>query len=92
MLAYTPASMVMFPRPLITLAAVMAFGPWEGLAYCDDGVVLAGIVGYALGRLFHRDTARRSRARAWARHALVKRRGIIAVALVRFVPIAPTSW
>jgi hypothetical protein len=40
-LAYTPACMVMFPRPLITLAAVMAFGPWEGLTYSMTGVVLS---------------------------------------------------
>jgi uncharacterized membrane protein YdjX (TVP38/TMEM64 family) len=90
MAAYTPASMVMFPRPLITLAAVMAFGPWEGLAYAMTGVILAGIVGYAIGRLFHRDTARRLAGPRLGRvTALVKRRGIIAVALVRVVPIAP---
>jgi len=89
-LAYTPASMVMFPRPLITLAAVMIFGPWEGLTYSMSGVVLAGVVGYAIGRLFHRDTARRLAGPKLARVShLVQRRGIIAVALVRFVPIAP---
>jgi phospholipase D1/2 len=89
-LAYTPACMVMFPRPLITLAAVMAFGPWEGLTYSMTGVVLAGVVGYALGRRFHRDAARRLAGSRLARVShLVRRRGIVAVALVRFVPIAP---
>jgi uncharacterized membrane protein YdjX (TVP38/TMEM64 family) len=82
--------MVMFPRPLITLAAVMAFGPWEGLVYAMTGVVLAGVAGYAIGRLFHRDTARRLAGPKLARVSnLVKRRGILAVALVRIVPIAP---
>ena len=90
MAAYTPASLVMFPRPLITLAAVMAFGPWVGLTYAMAGVVLAGVVGYAIGRLFHRDTARRLAGPRLARVSrLVKRRGIVAVALVRVVPIAP---
>jgi phosphatidylserine/phosphatidylglycerophosphate/cardiolipin synthase-like enzyme/uncharacterized membrane protein YdjX (TVP38/TMEM64 family) len=90
MAAYTPASMIMFPRPLITLAAVMAFGPWEGLAYAMTGVVLAGVVGYGIGRLFHRDTARRLAGPKLARvSSLVRRRGIIAVAMVRIVPIAP---
>jgi len=88
--AYTPACMLMFPRPLITLAAVMAFGPWEGLTYSMTGVVLAGIVGYAMGRLFHRDTARRLAGPKLARVSqLVQRRGVVAVALVRLVPIAP---
>jgi len=90
MLAYTPASMVMFPRPLITLAAVMAFGPLEGLTFAMVGVVLAGVAGYAIGRLFHRDTARRLAGPRLARVSnLIKRRGIVAVALVRLVPIAP---
>ena len=90
MAAYTPASMVMFPRPLITLAAVMAFGPVEGLVYAMAGVVLAGVAGYAIGRLFHRDTARRLAGPKLARVSnLVKRRGILAVAMVRVVPIAP---
>jgi uncharacterized membrane protein YdjX (TVP38/TMEM64 family) len=90
MLAYTPASMIMFPRPLITLAAVMTFGPFEGLAYAMTGVVLAGVAGYAIGRTFHRDTARRLAGPRLARvSALIKRRGVAAVALVRIVPIAP---
>jgi uncharacterized membrane protein YdjX (TVP38/TMEM64 family) len=54
------------------------------------GVVLAGVAGYAIGRLFRRDTARRLAGPRLARvSGLVKRRGIVAVALVRFVPIAP---
>jgi uncharacterized membrane protein YdjX (TVP38/TMEM64 family) len=31
-LAYIPANFVMFPRPLLTLFAVIAFGPWIGFA------------------------------------------------------------
>jgi uncharacterized membrane protein YdjX (TVP38/TMEM64 family) len=89
-LAYTPACMVMFPRPLITAAAVITFGPWEGLTYSMIGVILAGVVGYAIGRRFHRDAARRIAGPRLARVShLVQQRGIVAVALVRFVPIAP---
>src|SRR5688572_28578170 len=29
-IAYTPAAFVMFPRPVLTLIAVIAFGPWPG--------------------------------------------------------------
>ena len=89
-LAYTPASMVMFPRPLITMAAVVTFGPWAGLAYAMAGVLLAGVAGYALGRLVNRNTVRRiAGPRLNKLSAVLKRRGIIAVALVRIVPIAP---
>ena len=43
MAAYTPACFVMFPRPLITLFAVIAFGPVYGFVFS-----LTGIVGAAL--------------------------------------------
>jgi phospholipase D1/2 len=89
-LAYTPASMIMFPRPLITMAAVVVFGPWEGFTYAMTGVVLAGTVGYGMGRMVHRDTVRRlAGGRLNRLTAVLQRRGILAVTLVRLVPIAP---
>jgi uncharacterized membrane protein YdjX (TVP38/TMEM64 family) len=90
LLAYTPASMVMFPRPLITMAMVVTFGPWEGLAYAMTGVVLAAVAGYWMGRLVNRDRVRRiAGPRINKVQRVLQHRGIIAVALVRFVPIAP---
>jgi uncharacterized membrane protein YdjX (TVP38/TMEM64 family) len=88
--AYTPACLVMFPRPLITMAAVVVFGPWEGLVYSMTGVVLAGVAGYGVGRLVHRDTVRRMAGPKLGRlTGVLQRRGVLAVTLVRFVPIAP---
>ncbi|HUP97535.1 MAG TPA: VTT domain-containing protein [Usitatibacter sp.] len=90
MLAYTPASMIMFPRPLITMAIVVTFGPWEGLVYAMSGVLLAAALGYMLGRLVNRGRVRRIAGPRLNRISQVlQHRGIIAVALVRFVPIAP---
>ena len=43
-LAYTPASLVMFPRWLITLMAVAAFGPWAAFAYAQTGVLVALLI------------------------------------------------
>ncbi|MGE5094784.1 MAG: VTT domain-containing protein [Betaproteobacteria bacterium] len=89
-LAYTPASLVMFPRWLITMAAVIAFGAWAGFAYAMSGAVLAATVTYLAGRRVHRDTVRRLAGRRlnMLSRVLVKR-GVIAVTLVRLVPIAP---
>ena len=90
LLAYTPASMVMFPRPLITMAMVVTFGPWEGLAYAMTGVVLAAVAGYWLGRMVNRDRVRRIAGPKIASiQRVLQNRGIVAVALIRFVPIAP---
>src|SRR5438067_5560284 len=46
MAAYTPACLVMFPRPLITLLAVIAFGPWLGFGYSLVGIVASSILTY----------------------------------------------
>lgn len=40
-LLYTPASLIMFPRPLLTLASAVAFGPWSFLAIAAVGMVPA---------------------------------------------------
>ena len=88
--AYTPASFVMFPRWLITMTAVIAFGPWEGFLYGSAGMVVAALVSYFPGRLVAIDTVRRFAGPRMQRIAnVVKRRGLLAVSIVRLVPIAP---
>ena len=87
---YTPACLVMFPRPLLTMASVIVFGPVRGICYAMAGVLLAGVVGYAIGRLVHRDTVRRlAGPRLHRLTGVLQRRGLIAVTVIRFVPIAP---
>ena len=56
---YTPAALLMFPRPLITLACGIAFGPWLGLVYAMTGVQLSALITYGLGRRMQRNTVRR---------------------------------
>jgi len=88
--AYTPASIIMFPRPLITLAAVVAFGPWLGFLYAMSGVLLAAVAGYYAGRLFDRNTVRRIAGRRLNRLTRVLReRGLLAMTAMRLVPLAP---
>ena len=89
-LAYTPASFIMFPRWIITMTAVLAFGPWHGLVYAYIGVVLAGIATFLPGRLVERDTIRRVAGRKLKPVTqFMERKGLIAVTLVRLVPLAP---
>jgi uncharacterized membrane protein YdjX (TVP38/TMEM64 family) len=90
MLAYTPACFVMFPRPLITLAAVVAFGPWLGFVYALAGIVGSAIVTYYAGRRMRRDTVRRLAGPGLDRMVKVlKKHGLLAMTLLRLVPIAP---
>lgn len=89
-LAYTPASFVMFPRPLITMASVVIFGAWWGAAVSLSGILFAAFVGYMLGRLLDRDTVRRYTGPRMERIThFLQRRGLIAMTVVRLLPVAP---
>ena len=90
MASYTPACMVMFPRPLITLAAVIAFGPWMGFVYALTGIVASSIVTYYIGRRMRRDTVRRIAGPKLDRMIeVLKKYGLLAMTLLRLVPLAP---
>jgi phospholipase D1/2 len=90
MLAYTPACFVMFPRPLITLASVIAFGSVLGFAYSMSGIVAAAVVTYISGRRMRRDTVRRLAGPKIERMVdVLRRHGLLAMSLLRLVPIAP---
>jgi phospholipase D1/2 len=89
-LAYTPASLVLFPRPLITLLIVVAFGPWLGIAYAVAGIMLAAMVTYYLGRALPRRKVREiggDKAEALGKGA--RRHGVIAVVAFNLLPVPP---
>ena len=89
-LAYTPASFVMFPRWIITMTAVIAFGPWQGFFYAYAGILIAGLCTFLPGRLVERDALRRIAGRKMKPIThFIERKGLIAVTLIRLVPIAP---
>jgi uncharacterized membrane protein YdjX (TVP38/TMEM64 family) len=90
LLAYTPASIVMFPRPLITLLAVAAFGPRYGFIYAFLGILIAAAATYALGTRLNRQGVRRvARGRLNRLTQVMRRRGLLAMTAVRLVPVAP---
>src|SRR5204862_258224 len=85
---YTPACLVMFPRPLITLASVIAFGPWLGFIYSLLGICASAVVTYYIGRRMKRDTVRRLAGPKLDRMInVLKRYGLLAMTLLRLVPI-----
>jgi len=89
-LAYTAACLVMFPRPLITMFAVVAFGTWAGFAYAMSGIVLAALATYAAGRMAGRATVRRMAGPRLNRVSeILRKRGLLAMTAVRLVPVAP---
>ncbi len=88
--AYTPACIIMFPRPLITLAAIVAFGAWLGFAYAMTGILVAALATYLAGRLLRRDAVRRLAGKKLNRlSAGLRQRGLLAMTAIRLVPLAP---
>src|SRR4029079_16995048 len=92
MAAYTPACFVMFPRPLLTLAGVVAFGPLLRFLYALVGIVGSATVTYFVGRRVRRDTVRRLAGPKLDRIvAVLKRDRPVRVDVVHPVPHRPCS-
>ena len=90
LLAYAPASFLMVPRPVITLAGVIAFGPLIAFACALAGVVLAAGTHYYAGLHMRRDTVRRLAGDRLDRMIdVLRRHGLLAMTLLRLVPLAP---
>jgi phospholipase D1/2 len=89
-LAFTPAAFTMFPRPLITLFAVVAFGPLLGFVYAMLGIELSAWTTFVVGRKLNRTAVRRvAGARLSAILEVLRRRGLLAITALRLVPLAP---
>lgn len=90
MLAYTPACFVMFPRPLITLFAVIAFDPVLGFVYSLTGILGAALVTYFAGRAMRPDAVRNIVGdKLNEMTEVLRRRGLLACFAMRIVPVAP---
>jgi phospholipase D1/2 len=89
-LAYTPAAFVMFPRPVLTLFTVIAFGPWLGFTYGMLGIMGAALATYYAGRVLRHDTVQRVAGdKLDEMTPVLRRHGLLAVLAVRVVAVAP---
>jgi uncharacterized membrane protein YdjX (TVP38/TMEM64 family) len=87
---YTPAAFLMFPRPLITLFAVLSFGPWRGCAIALTGIIGSALATYFVGRALPDRTLHRIAGRNLDRTTnAVRRRGLASVFAVSIAPVAP---
>lgn len=89
-LVYTPAAFVMFPRPLLTLLTVIAFGPWLGFVYGMTGILLSALATYYAGRIMRPSTLERLAGKnGEALRKTLRRHGLAAMTAIRIVPAAP---
>ena len=89
-IAYTPAAVLMFPRPLLTLVAIIAFGLWAGIAYAAAGILLAAMVLYFVGRRMKYGTIRKlAGEKLEPVRRVLRNHGIVAIFALNMVPAPP---
>ncbi len=89
-LAYMPAAFLMFPRPLITLFGVVAFGTWPGFVYAMTGIILSALATYYTGRALPAGTVMRIAGERFEHMTgVLRRHGLMAIFAMRIVPLAP---
>lgn len=89
-LAFVAASLSMVPVTALIVATILVFGALKGFAYALTGTLLSALAGYGLGVLM----GRRGRwpldgGRIESIAKRIAHNGILAVATVRVVPVAP---
>jgi phospholipase D1/2 len=88
--AYTPAAFVMFPRPLLSLLAIVAFGLWLGGACVVAGVLGAALSTYYIGRLLPSRTVRRLAGAKFERFTgLLREHGVLTIFAANLLPTPP---
>lgn len=89
---FVVGGVVVFPVNLLMAATIVVFGPFAGGAYALLGSVLSAAAVYEIGRLLPSTLARRLLGERGERlRERIVGHGIVAVAIVRIVPVAPYS-
>lgn len=88
--AYTPAAILMFPRPLLTLVSIIAFGTWLGIGYSALGIMLAAMLSYYAGRTMGQRRVERIAGNGLdPAKRVLRRHGVIAIFALNMAPVPP---
>jgi len=92
LLAFVGAGLIAFPLLVLVAVTAMVFGPWLGPLYTLVGATVSAALTFGIGRRLGRETVRKlagKRVNDLSRR--LAKRGMIAIAFVRMLPIAPFS-
>jgi uncharacterized membrane protein YdjX (TVP38/TMEM64 family) len=88
--AFVVGGLVLFPLTILIVGTAAALGPLPGFFVAAIGALLSAITTYVIGTVVGRDSLRAVLGPRLSRLLnQVRRRGILAVASLRLVPVAP---
>ena len=89
-ISYVVAGLLMVPVTLLIAVSGIVFGPLNGFLYAMSGSLLSAAVTYGIGNWLGRETVQRLLGPRINRLSKrIARRGILAMVVVRMLPIAP---
>ncbi|WP_348672438.1 VTT domain-containing protein [uncultured Abyssibacter sp.] len=90
MALYLVANATLFPTLVLNMTMILALGAGWGFAYALYGSMVAALAGYLLGRLFGRKPLERLSIRRLEQTInMLKRSGLVGLAVLRLIPFAP---
>lgn len=88
--AYLIGSVISFPITILILATALVFEPVKGIIYSFIGCMIGAGVTYAIGYFLGSDFIRKLTGAKWkSLERKINQTGILAVAALRAIPIAP---
>nr|WP_244817267.1 VTT domain-containing protein [Caballeronia sp. Lep1P3] len=91
-LCYVAAALISVPITVLIATTGLAFGAGWGSLYAFSGTMISAAIMYLLGRWLGRDAVRKlAGARVNRLSERVAKRGIVAVVVLRLLPVAPFS-
>ncbi|MGM0428477.1 MAG: VTT domain-containing protein [Thermodesulfobacteriota bacterium] len=92
MAAYVAAGLLMVPVTILVGVTAMVFPPWTAGLYALSGCILSAVVSYSIGAVMGTKTLNRLAGRRIIRLSKrLAKQGILTVAVVRNLPLAPFS-
>lgn len=90
--AFVIGGLVVFPILVLIAATAAALGPWLGFFTAMAGALLSALVLFSIGRVLGRERLQHLLGRRAARiQERIVGRGILAVVVIRMIPVAPYS-
>jgi uncharacterized membrane protein YdjX (TVP38/TMEM64 family) len=88
--AFVVGGLLVFPVVVLIAATAAALGPWLGFVTAGAGVLLSALVLFGVGRVLGQARLQRLLGRRSLRvQNRIIGKGVVAVAMIRMVPIAP---